>query len=132
MHGPGFVKIVRVEVTLRLAVSQSLCQGVEPTLGLATRYSFLSEGCFLKFAVLSLWGALSDGVCHLCVAIHQYLHEGFIFLCFTVQQFICEASFSPGSVEEILLLYCLVRARDTWTVVQMTAAKLKPFRISCV
>jgi hypothetical protein len=54
------------------------------------------------------------------------------FLCFTVQQFIREASFSPGSVEQILLLYCLVRAQDTWTVVQMTAAKLKPFCISCV
>jgi hypothetical protein len=28
--------------------------------GLATRYYFLSEGCCLKFAVLLLWGTLSD------------------------------------------------------------------------
>jgi hypothetical protein len=41
------------------SVSQSVCQGIEPTLGLVTRYYFLSEGCFLKVAVLSLWGALS-------------------------------------------------------------------------
>jgi hypothetical protein len=31
-----------VEVTLQLAVSQSVCQGIEPTLGLVTRYYFLS------------------------------------------------------------------------------------------
>jgi hypothetical protein len=53
-----------VEVTLQLAVGrsvgQSVCQGIEPTLGLVTRYYFLSEGCFLKVAVLSSWGALSD------------------------------------------------------------------------
>jgi hypothetical protein len=42
------------EVTLQLTVSQSVCQGIEPILGLVTRYCFLSEGCFLKFAVLSL------------------------------------------------------------------------------
>jgi hypothetical protein len=49
-----------VEVTLRLTVSQPVCQGIEPALGLVTRYYFLSEGCCLKFAVLYLWGALSD------------------------------------------------------------------------
>jgi uncharacterized membrane protein len=39
---------------------QSVCRGVEPTVELVTRYYFLSEGCYLKVAVLSLWGALSD------------------------------------------------------------------------
>jgi hypothetical protein len=39
---------------------QSVCQGIEPTLGLVTKYYFLSEGRFLKVAVLFLWGALSD------------------------------------------------------------------------
>jgi hypothetical protein len=29
-------------------------------MGLVTKYYFLFEGCFFKFAVLSLWGALSD------------------------------------------------------------------------
>jgi hypothetical protein len=42
------------------SVSQSVCQGIEPTLGLVTRYCVLSEGCFLKVAVLSVWDALSD------------------------------------------------------------------------
>jgi hypothetical protein len=41
---------VKVNVTLQLTVSRSLCQGIEPILGLVTRYYFLSEGCFLKFA----------------------------------------------------------------------------------
>jgi hypothetical protein len=49
-----------VEVTLQPTVNQSVCQGIEPTLGLVTRYYFLSEGYFLKVAVLALWGALSD------------------------------------------------------------------------
>jgi hypothetical protein len=51
---------VEVEVTLRLAVSQSVCLGVEPALRLVTRHYFLSVCCCLKFAVLFLWGALSD------------------------------------------------------------------------
>jgi hypothetical protein len=52
--------LVEVEAKLRLKVSQSVCQGAEPTLGLVTKYYFLSECCCLKVAVLSLWGALSD------------------------------------------------------------------------
>jgi hypothetical protein len=45
---------VEVKVTLRLTVSQSVCFGVEPTLGLATRYYLLSEGCCLvSMATLS-------------------------------------------------------------------------------
>jgi hypothetical protein len=51
---------IEVQVTLQLTVSHSVCQGIEPTLGLVTRYYFLSEGYFLKVTVLSLWGALSD------------------------------------------------------------------------
>jgi hypothetical protein len=41
---------------------QTVCLGVEPTLGLVTRYSYylLYEGFCLKVAVLSLSGALSD------------------------------------------------------------------------
>jgi hypothetical protein len=50
---------VQVEVTLRLTVSQYVF--VSSTLmGLAIRYYFLSECYCLKFAVLYLWGALSD------------------------------------------------------------------------
>jgi hypothetical protein len=51
---------IDVEVTLRLTVSHPVRQGVEPTLGLVIKYYFLSECCYLKVAVLSLWGALSD------------------------------------------------------------------------
>jgi hypothetical protein len=38
----------------------SVSLGVEHTLGLTTRYYFLSECFCLKFAVLYLWCALSD------------------------------------------------------------------------
>jgi hypothetical protein len=67
-----------VEVTLQLMVSQSVRQGIEPTLGLVTRYYFLSEGSFLKVAVLPSWGALSDfNSPSQSVVIYQYLHRGF-------------------------------------------------------
>jgi hypothetical protein len=61
--------------------SQSLCQGIEPSLGLVTRYYFLSEW-FLIFAVLSFWGALSDeksglSFVFLSLAIYHYLHQTF-------------------------------------------------------
>jgi hypothetical protein len=36
---------------------QSVCQDIETTLGLPTRYYFLSEGCFLKVA--EVWGLKS-------------------------------------------------------------------------
>jgi hypothetical protein len=51
-----------IEVTLRLMVGQSVSIAlVSSTLvGLATRYYFLSECCCPKFAVIFLWGALSD------------------------------------------------------------------------
>jgi hypothetical protein len=39
---------------------QSVCLGVEPTLGLVTRCYFMSENLSLKFAYLFLWDALSD------------------------------------------------------------------------
>jgi hypothetical protein len=49
----------KFEVTLQLTVSQYVL--VSSTLvRLATRYYFLSECFCLKFAVLFLWGALSD------------------------------------------------------------------------
>jgi hypothetical protein len=45
----------QVKATLRLTVSQSVCLGVEPNLGLLTRDFFLP-----KVTVLSFWIALSD------------------------------------------------------------------------
>jgi hypothetical protein len=52
-----FVK-AKVKVTLRLAVSQSVCLGVEPNLGLLPRVFLLFF--IFKVTVLSFWGALSD------------------------------------------------------------------------
>jgi hypothetical protein len=50
----------KIEVILRLTVSQSVCLGVEPTLELVTRWYFLSERWCLKVAIFFLSGALSD------------------------------------------------------------------------
>jgi hypothetical protein len=47
----------QVEVTLRLTVSQSVSLGVEPHLGLMTRYLVRFDSYGLVFF---LWGALSD------------------------------------------------------------------------
>jgi hypothetical protein len=46
---------VKVKVTLRLTVSQSVSLGVEPHVGLMTRYLLLFDSYGLV-----LWGALSD------------------------------------------------------------------------
>jgi hypothetical protein len=78
--------ISKFEVTLRLTVSQYVL--VSSTLvGLATRYYFLSVFCCLKFAVLSLWGALSDE--------RMALH--------TVQLLS-----DPSRAEPVTILYCLI------------------------
>jgi hypothetical protein len=74
---------VRVRVTLQLTVSQSVCLGVEPNLGLLTRDIIIF---FLSYS-LALFGApsLTRGrVCHLSVysqstVVSQYLHK--IFTC---------------------------------------------------
>jgi hypothetical protein len=79
-----------VEVTLRLAVgrsvSQSVCLGVEPTLGLVTRYYFLSEGwllsksCRLVSVGRPLWREVGPVIFHSqSVAMYQYLHQRFTF-----------------------------------------------------
>jgi hypothetical protein len=58
------------------------------TLGLVTRYYFLSEGCCLKFTVLFLRGALSDDR---------------TFLLFAVQSLN-----GPSSTESVTLLQCII------------------------
>jgi hypothetical protein len=55
-HGGG-IRHVRDKVTLRPTVSQSVSLGVEPHLGLMTRYLLLFDSYGLVFF---LWGALSD------------------------------------------------------------------------
>jgi hypothetical protein len=61
LHGPhrGHLPNLKSELLYHLrAVSQYL--GVEPSLGIVTRYYFLPECCSLKVAVLFLWGTFSD------------------------------------------------------------------------
>jgi hypothetical protein len=50
--------VIKVKVTLRLMVSQSVSLGVKPHLGLMTRYLLLFDSYGLAF--FFLWGALSD------------------------------------------------------------------------
>jgi hypothetical protein len=71
-----------------MTVSQSVCLGVEPILGLLTKYYFLSEGFCLKVAVLSLWGALSDERMGL--------------------QFAVQSLNGPSRAEAVTILYCLI------------------------
>jgi hypothetical protein len=89
-HKPVVTKLieVEVEVTLRLTFSQSVCLAVEPTLGLATRYYFLSERCCLKVAVFFLWGTLSDER--------------------TGLQFAVQSLNGLSSTEPVTILYCLI------------------------
>jgi hypothetical protein len=53
-----------VEVTLQLTVSQSVCQGVERTLQLVTRYYLLSETCCLVSVGRPLWREVGFVSCH--------------------------------------------------------------------
>jgi hypothetical protein len=57
-------------------------------MGLVTRYYLLSEGCCLKVAVLSLWGALSDER--------------------TGLQFAVQSFNVPSPAESVTVLYCLI------------------------
>jgi hypothetical protein len=81
---------LEVEIKLQLTVSQSVCQGIEPTLGLVTRYYFcarrlLSESCRLVSLGRPLWREVGSVTCHSqSVVIYQYL----CYMCFTIQQFI--------------------------------------------
>jgi hypothetical protein len=95
---------VKVKVMLQLTVSQSVCLGFEPQLGLMTR-SFL----FVTVAVLSIWGAFSDERTGLSfvshsqpiVSIYIYLQLN-LTLISTSMYYIYKASVSPGSVQQIM------------------------------
>jgi hypothetical protein len=84
---PCHVEVRSYFTTDGQSVSQSLCLGVEHPLGLATRYSFLSVCCCLKFAVLFLWSALSDKR--------------------TGLQFTVQSLNGPSHAEPATILYCL-------------------------
>jgi hypothetical protein len=54
-YRPRTADIVKVEVTLRLAVCQPVCLGVVPLLGHMTRNLFYFVLNFKKVTVLSMW-----------------------------------------------------------------------------
>jgi hypothetical protein len=62
--------------------------------GLATRYYFLSECCCLKFAVLFLWGALSDE------------RTGLQFAVYSLN--------GPSRPEPVTIFYCLIWDSKIW------------------
>jgi hypothetical protein len=124
----GALSDVRVRVTLWLTVCQYVLVS-SPLCGHLTKYCFLFKCLGLEFVVLSLWGALSDErpglssvsysmVICLCVPLL------FTFLSFTHLQYIYiytlyntydvyKASFSPGSIQQIMSYYSLVAHATT-------------------
>jgi hypothetical protein len=63
---------------LQLTVSQSVRQGIDPTLGLVIRYCFLSEGCCLVSVGRPLRREVGSVICHFqSIVICQYLHQAF-------------------------------------------------------
>jgi hypothetical protein len=118
---------------------QSVSQYVlmsSPLCGRLTRYCFLLKSLGLEFVGLSLWGALSverpglSFVSHslvICLCVHLL----FTFLSFTLLPYtyiytlhntynIYKASFSPGSLQQIMPYYLLVAHATTavWTLEQ--------------
>jgi hypothetical protein len=96
---------VRVRVTLRLTVSQSVCLGVEPRTGLMIR-------CLLLFDSyrLVIWRApsltrgrvcrLSESVSSITLVVIRYIYLH--FTCFAWLRYIYMASVSPGSVQQVM------------------------------
>jgi hypothetical protein len=151
--GPGRV---RVRVTLQLTVSQSVCLGVEPDLGLLTRDNFFLESyCFVIWG-RPLWREVGSVICQSLslqsTVVIQYLHNLYT-ICVTHMSYVqyltlnvyvalytftveynkiqylqyIQASFSPGFAQQIMpYLLGITAFLDTWTVVHMTAAKFEP------
>jgi hypothetical protein len=111
-HRGGLLK-VKVKVTLRLTVSQSLCLGVEPKYG-----TFDQSFIFFESYSLVIFGApsLTRGqVCHVSVLSMKSTVVCHFYKIFTLQftmlniftkvvkyvQYI-QASFSPGFVQQIM------------------------------
>jgi hypothetical protein len=109
----------RVRVTLRLTVSQSVCLGIEPFLGLMTRYLFIC----LEVAVLSIWDALSDerSVSHsksfVIIYIVQYLQ---VIKNVYVQYVQCLCQSRLGTADYALLFGAFVPLLFFYTTVRAT------------
>jgi hypothetical protein len=137
---------VKVKVTLRLTVSQSVCLGVEPNLGLLTRIFFLPsklQSC--------LFGALSltrGRVCHVSVfvivvynrqslftlIIYIKLNNYIVLHTFTIKYNIYNI-YRLRSVQALYSRLCMpyllgiTAVLHTWTVVHMTVVKFEPLII---
>jgi hypothetical protein len=130
-------------VTIQLTVSQTICLGVELTPGLwpdiisrlkvsAGKLLFVSVGLPLCREVVSV-------ICvSVCNNLSVWTLSMYISCLYTVKQCIdkiYKASFSSSSVQQIMSYQLLVAhvnhgSLDTWTVVQVIAAKFKPFIFS--
>jgi hypothetical protein len=102
---------VRVRVTLRLTVSQSVCLGVEPRPGLMTRYWLLSDRYCL---ILGRAPSLTRGrVCHLSesvssimsiVIMYSYIH----FMFYVILQYLhglCQSGLSTADYALFLVAF---------------------------
>jgi hypothetical protein len=120
---------VRVRVTFSQSVSQYVLAST-PLCGRLTRYCFLFKSLGLGFVVLSLWGALSDErlrlsfvsqsllIClrvHLLVTFLSFTYLPYIYtIHYTIHMYnMYKASFSPGSVQQIMPYYSLVAHATT-------------------
>jgi hypothetical protein len=63
---PDESSVQKVKVTLRLTVSQSVSLGVEPHLGIMTRYLILFDSYGLAFVVRALWQEDGSVFCICC------------------------------------------------------------------
>jgi hypothetical protein len=130
---------VKVKVTLRLTVSQSVCLGVKPNLGLLTRdFFFFPQSYCLVFLRRSLWREVGSVICQFLwlqsAVVCQYIHTSFTLNIYII--YVRHSSVIIQYIQNIQVLdqfrlctadYALVTSSllyygslDTWTVVQMT------------
>jgi hypothetical protein len=124
---------VKVRITLQLTINQSVCLGVKPTLGLVTRYYYLSQGCCLVCVAPSL---TRGQVCHLSVSVFSNLsvctfsiyiscvwHSPVMYIQYKLGLFQSQHI----TADYALLITSISRyhsSLDTWTVIHMTAKNL--------
>jgi hypothetical protein len=74
---------VKVKVTLRMTVSESVCLGVGPRLGLMTECFFLFESYCPLYAGRPLWREVESVICQswLVVLVHCHLYNYLQFYC---------------------------------------------------
>jgi hypothetical protein len=101
--------LLKVKVTLRLTVNQSVCLGVEPRLGL--------ESCF-KVTVLSMWApSLTRGrVCHLSAIVNS-IRQLSVVQIFINLQFLTNCMWNIYIQGLCVLLQILLQLRNLLTYI---------------